>query len=155
MAWHAAAEQPAPACDGPAFRHGVVVGYDGSTSSERALAYAIGLADRSNSGLVIVYVAQHEAWAWSGYETCTFLDVPDHRAEVLSLELVCAYGLDGIPWIFIERSGAVSRALEDVGEEYAANAIVVGSPRTPVKRIAGSMVSRLTRRARRPVVVVP
>ncbi|MGW1926938.1 hypothetical protein ACWCQ0_49985, partial [Streptomyces massasporeus] len=30
-----AVEQPRHACD-PAFRHGVVVGFDGSTSSERA-----------------------------------------------------------------------------------------------------------------------
>ena len=34
-----AAEEPRHSCD-PAFKHGVVVGFDGSTSSERALAYA-------------------------------------------------------------------------------------------------------------------
>ena len=34
-----AAEESRHSCD-PAFKHGVVVGFDGSTSSERALAYA-------------------------------------------------------------------------------------------------------------------
>lgn len=43
-----AAEETRHSCD-PAFRHGVVVGFDGSTSSERALAYAIGMARRLGS----------------------------------------------------------------------------------------------------------
>jgi nucleotide-binding universal stress UspA family protein len=153
-AWHRVVE-PATPSGGAAFLHGVVVGYDGSVSSERALAYAIGMAKRNRSGLIIVYVARYEPLAWSLLETCTFLDLPDHRAEVLSLELVCAEHLAGVPWIFVERSGPVVHALEDVGQEYRANAIVIGSPRGPVGRVLGSVVARLTRRALRPVVVVP
>ncbi|MBI0384956.1 universal stress protein, partial [Streptomyces albiflaviniger] len=56
MAHPEAAEETRHSCD-PAFQHGVVVGFDGSMSSERALAYAIGMARRSGSGLIIVHVA--------------------------------------------------------------------------------------------------
>lgn len=63
-----AVEQTRLACD-PAFRHGVVVGFDGSTSSERALAYAIGMARRSGSGLIIVHVANRlPTTVWAGCE---------------------------------------------------------------------------------------
>lgn len=55
-------------CD-PAFQHGVVVGFDGSLSSERALAYAVGMARRSRCGLVIVHVANRlPATVWAGCE---------------------------------------------------------------------------------------
>ena len=66
-------EQARPSCD-PAFRHGVVVGFDGSTSSERALAYAIGIASRLESGLIIVHVANRlPTTAWAGCpERCTY-----------------------------------------------------------------------------------
>ena len=58
----------ATSCD-PAFRHGVVVGFDGSMSSERALAYAIGMAHRLGSGLIIVHVANRlPTTVWAGCE---------------------------------------------------------------------------------------
>ncbi|MGG8409634.1 universal stress protein, partial [Streptomyces sp. 12297] len=63
-----AVEEARHPCD-PAFRHGVVVGFDGSTSSERALAYAIGMARRSGSGLIIVHVANRlPTTVWAGCE---------------------------------------------------------------------------------------
>src|SRR5919108_5596202 len=74
----------------PAFRHGVVVGFDGSTSSERALAYAVGMARRAGAGLIIVHVANRlPTTVWAGCEPPVFVDVPDHRTEVLGLELAC------------------------------------------------------------------
>ncbi|CAM5352301.1 hypothetical protein SFUMM280S_05697 [Streptomyces fumanus] len=85
-----AAEEPRQSCD-PAFKHGVVVGFDGSTSSERALAYAIGMARRLAAGLIIVHVANRlPTTVWAGCEPPVFVDVPDHRTEVLGLELACA-----------------------------------------------------------------
>ncbi len=88
-----AAEEPRHSCD-PAFKHGVVVGFDGSTSSERALAYAIGMAHRSGSGLIIVHVANRlPTTVWAGCEPPVFVDVPDHRTEVLGP----GAGLRGVP----------------------------------------------------------
>lgn len=140
----------------PAFRHGVVVGFDGSVSSERALAYAIGMARRTSSALVIVHVANHlPATVWAGCEPPVFADVPDHRTEVLGLELACADYLEEIPWILVERGGDICHELEEVGREYEANAIVVGGTQGFVGKLFGSVSGRLARRAHRPVVVIP
>ncbi|GGV56370.1 universal stress protein UspA [Streptomyces griseoloalbus] len=150
-----AAEESRHACD-PAFRHGVVVGFDGSTSSERALAYAIGMARRSGSGLIIVHVANRlPTTVWAGCEPPVFVDVPDHRTEVLGLELACADYLAEVPWILVERGGDICHELEEVGREYSADAIVVGSTHGLVGRIFGSVAGRLAKRAQRPVVVIP
>ncbi|MDH6450392.1 hypothetical protein M2155_002800 [Streptomyces sp. SAI-119] len=108
-----AAEEPRHSCD-PAFKHGVVVGFDGSTSSERALAYAIGMAHRSGSGLIIVHVANRlPTTVWAGCEPPVFVDVPDHRTEVLGLELACADYLAEVPWILVERGGDICHELEE------------------------------------------
>ncbi|MFD7100136.1 universal stress protein [Streptomyces xanthophaeus] len=150
-----AVEQTRLPCD-PAFRHGVVVGFDGSTSSERALAYAIGMARRSGSGLIIVHVANRlPTTVWAGCEPPVFVDVPDHRTEVLGLELACADYLSEVPWILVERGGDICHELEEVGREYSADAIVVGSTHGLVGRIFGSVAGRLAKRAQRPVVVIP
>ncbi|MGW7463072.1 universal stress protein [Streptomyces sp. NPDC054797] len=150
-----AVEQTRMPCD-PAFRHGVVVGFDGSTSSERALAYAIGMARRSGSGLIIVHVANRlPTTVWAGCEPPVFVDVPDHRTEVLGLELACADYLAEVPWILVERGGDICHELEEVGREYSADAIVVGSTHGIVGRIFGSVAGRLAKRAQRPVVVIP
>ncbi|NDZ81192.1 universal stress protein [Streptomyces sp. SID10853] len=150
-----AADASRHACD-PAFRHGVVVGFDGSTSSERALAYAIGMAVRLGSGLIIVHVANRlPTTVWAGCEPPVFVDVPDHRTEVLGLELACADYLADVPWILVERGGDICHELEEVGREYSADAIVVGSTHGIVGRIFGSVAGRLARRAQRPVIVIP
>ncbi|MER7764495.1 universal stress protein [Streptomyces sp. NPDC097619] len=150
-----AVEEARQPCD-PAFRHGVVVGFDGSTSSERALAYAIGMARRSGSGLIIVHVANRlPTTVWAGCEPPVFVDVPDHRTEVLGLELACADYLAEVPWILVERGGDICHELEEVGREYSADAIVVGSTHGIVGRIFGSVAGRLAKRAQRPVVVIP
>jgi nucleotide-binding universal stress UspA family protein len=143
------------ACD-PAFRHGVVVGFDGSLSSERALSYAIGMARRTHSALIIVHVANRlPATVWAGCEPPVFVDVPDHRTEVLGLELACADHLAEISWVLVERGGDICHELEEVGREYEADAIVVGGTHGLVGRIFGSVAGRLARRAQRPVVVIP
>ncbi|GAA1412985.1 hypothetical protein GCM10009639_65680 [Kitasatospora putterlickiae] len=148
-------EAPAKACD-PAFQHGVVVGFDGSLSSERALAYAVGMARRSQCGLVIVHVANRlPATVWAGCEPPVFVDLPDHRTEVLGLELACADFLAGVPWILVERGGDICHEIEEVGREFAADAIVVGTTHGLLGKIFGSVSGRLARRANRPVIVIP
>ena len=152
---HSAVEEPGQSCD-PAFKHGVVVGFDGSRSSERALAYAIGMAHRSRSGLIIVHVANRlPTTVWAGCEPPVLVDVPDHRTEVLGLELACADYLSEVSWILVERGGDICHELEEVGREYEADAIVVGSTHGIVGRIFGSVAGRLAKRARRPVIVIP
>ncbi|WP_425555674.1 universal stress protein [Kitasatospora kazusensis] len=142
-------------CD-PTFQHGVVVGFDGSLSSERALAYAVGMARRSHCGLVIVHVANRlPTTVWAGCEPPVFVDLPDHRTEILGLELACADYLAGVPWILVERGGDICYEIEEVGREYAADAIVVGSTHGILGKLFGSVSGRLARRANRPVIVIP
>ncbi|MEV7772499.1 universal stress protein [Kitasatospora sp. NPDC086791] len=150
-----AQDAPAPSLD-PTFQHGVVVGFDGSLSSERALAYAVGMARRSQCGLVIVHVANRlPATVWAGCEPPVFVDLPDHRTEVLGLELACADFLAGVPWVLVERGGDICHEIEEVGREYAADAIVVGTTHGLLGKIFGSVSGRLARRANRPVIVIP
>ncbi|PYC83418.1 universal stress protein UspA [Streptomyces tateyamensis] len=145
----------ARSCD-PAFQHGVVVGFDGSLSSERALAYAVGMARRSQCGLVIVHVANRlPTTVWAGCEPPVFVDAPDYRTEVLGLELACADFLNGVPWVLVERGGDICHEIEEVGKEYAADAIVVGTTQGLLGRLFGSISGRLARRANRPVIVIP
>ncbi|RKN47140.1 universal stress protein [Streptomyces hoynatensis] len=150
------AEEAACTSRDPAFLHGVVVGFDGSTSSERALAYAVGMAVRSNCGLIIVHVANRlPTTVWAGCEPPALVDVPDHRTEILGLELACAENLSEVPWVLLERGGDICHELEEVGQEYQADAIVVGTTHGLIGRIFGSVSGRLARRAQRPVVVIP
>lgn len=149
------AEEACTAHD-PAFQHGVVVGFDGSISSERALAYAIGMAHRSASALIIVHVANRlPTTVWAGCEPPALVDVPDHRTEVLGLELATSDFLSEVPWVLLERGGDICHELEEVGREYAADAIVVGTTHGLISRVFGSVSGRLARRARRPVIVIP
>lgn len=74
---------------------------------------------------------------------------------MLGLELACAEYLGDVPWILVERGGDICHELEEVGTEYEADAIVVGSSQGVVGRLFGSVAGRLARRARRPVVVIP
>lgn len=150
------AEESSAGAPDPLFQHGVVVGFDGSLSSERALAYAVGMARRSQCGLVIVHVANRlPATVWAGCEPPVFVDLPDHRTEVLGLELACADFLAGVPWILIERGGDICHEIEEVGREYAADAIVVGTTHGLLGKLFGSVSGRLARRANRPVIVIP
>ncbi|WP_031069835.1 universal stress protein [Streptomyces sp. NRRL WC-3742] len=150
------AEESSTAVPDPVFQHGVVVGFDGSLSSERALAYAVGMARRSQCGLVIVHVANRlPATVWAGCEPPVFVDLPDHRTEVLGLELACADFLAEVPWILVERGGDICHEIEEVGREYAADAIVVGTTHGLLGKLFGSVSGRLARRANRPVIVIP
>jgi nucleotide-binding universal stress UspA family protein len=140
----------------PAFQHPVVVGFDGSESSERALAYASGMARRLGGGLVIVHVANRiPATVWAGCEPPVFIDVPDSRSEALGLELACADHLSDVPWILVERGGDICHEIEDVAREFTADAIVVGGSTGLASRIFGSVACRLVKHAKRPVVVIP
>lgn len=88
-------------------------------------------------------------------EPPVFVDVPDHRTEVLGLELACADYLAEVPWILVERGGDICHELEEVGREYEADAIVVGSTHGLVGLLL--RVGRGTAReaAQRPVIVIP
>jgi nucleotide-binding universal stress UspA family protein len=135
----------------PALRYGIVAVFDGSASAQRAVAYATAMAMRRGSGVIIVYVDHLQTDWWSG-DFPIFADALEDPTEVLWHEL--AYAED-VPWILIEHRGDICQKLEQVGQQCSAEAIVVGAPQGVAGRIFGSVASRLIRRARRPIVVIP
>ena len=72
-------------------------------------------------------------------------DSPGERAERRVL----------VPRVLLERGGDICHELEEVGREYEADAIVVGTTHGLLGRLFGSVSGRLARRAQRPVIVIP
>ncbi|AWL41962.1 MAG TPA: universal stress protein [Streptomyces sp.] len=141
----------------PCFRHGVVVGYTGSPTSERALAYACGMAGRTGAGLIIVHVSHTWPLAdwWHGGEALMAPDMPDIGNDVLTAALTHSGEMSQSPRATIHASGDVCLELDEIGRHYAADAIVVGASRGIAARLFGCVGSRLTVHPRRPVIVVP
>lgn len=141
--------------DGPGV---LVVGLDGSDPSHDALAYAVGMARREGSSLVIVRigipVSAAAAVAAAGGTVLPPGGLVDD--EALSSENIRA--LDELlpgRWRLLECTGEPAAELERVARESRADAIVVGRSRNPNRHLLGSVTSRLVRRANQPVIVVP
>jgi nucleotide-binding universal stress UspA family protein len=139
--------------DGPTL---ILVGVDGSRTSWRAAAYAVGLARRQHCRLLAVFVAPlsasigaapgvaaalSEAAAQAASEIAGRLR--DAAAE-LGLELEFR-AVMGDPWTELKRAAAESRA----------DAVVVGASEHAGHRIVGSLATRLVRSGKWPVTVVP
>jgi nucleotide-binding universal stress UspA family protein len=134
----------------------VVVGFDGSASSEHAMAYAAGVSRRTGGSLLVAYVVSIS---------------PTVGLTSLGTEAVSAWPVDdgvwmrrlaeevlhgtGIRWRFTTGCGDVAAVLAQVGHDHHADALVVGRSRVPARHVLGSVPARLARRARCPVTVVP
>lgn len=135
----------------------IVVGYDGSSPSRNALAYAVGLAQRQGSELVIVEVNPVSAYGppilgGSGV-------VPEVEASLTgSVDAGTVAWLRsclGHRWHVESLLGDPAAELERISGELASDAIVIGRSRGLVRHPLGSVTGRLIRSARRPVIVVP
>jgi nucleotide-binding universal stress UspA family protein len=141
--------------DGPGV---VVVGLDGSNTSRDALAYAVGMARREGSELIIVQVgspvsAAAAVGAVGGVGPPSDVDRGIEAVATSMLE-----GLDELlpaRWRIVTRAGEPGVELERVATECQADAIVVGRSRNPGRHLLGSVAARLVRRANHPVIVVP
>ncbi|MCL2396368.1 MAG: universal stress protein [Acidimicrobiaceae bacterium] len=141
--------------DGPGV---LVVGLDGTDPSRDALAYAVGMARREGSSLVIVRVGVPvSAAAAVAAASGTVLPPGGLMAdEALTPENISA--LDELlpgRWRLVECTGEPGAELERVARDVRADAIVVGRSRNPGRHLLGSVTSRLVRRANHPVIVVP
>ncbi|MGI5239460.1 universal stress protein [Dactylosporangium sp. CA-139066] len=131
----------------------IVVGIDGSTSSLRAAAYAVGLARREQCRLVAVYVRTLPAATLSlidsgGHAAAATVDAHDAVEDQLRSALVDHASL-------IVRTGEPFTELVGVAEELQADAVIVGRSANVWHRVAGSVAVKLVRCARWPVTVVP
>ena len=119
-------------------RHPILAVYDGSAASKHALAYAAGLARRTDRWLVIVRV-----WRWGVRQGEWMRRL---RAELADIDLG---GLD-IEIAF--RIGDPASELIRAAVERRAGALVIGASRRLTR---APMAIRVARRAACPTVVVP
>lgn len=140
----------------------LVVGYDGSAPSTRALDAAVGLLRGRGGSIEVVYV---------GHMTTAEMMSADAIAEVEAsfdeiaqeLRAQAAKQLEGQAehWTFGQAQGMITDALigeaEKVREAHPGDyvAIVVGSSSQAMHRLVGSVAVGLARHAPVPLLIVP
>jgi nucleotide-binding universal stress UspA family protein len=137
----------------------ILVGVDGSTTSLRAAAYAVGLARRQRAKVTVVYVAPPASLGAAtpggaglvAVRREAFSQVADdlrRRFEEGSREL-------GISIAVITVEGDPFTELRRIADEIRADAVVVGASAQAGHRLVGSIAVRLVRAGKWPVTVVP
>ena len=136
--------------DGPA---ALVVGVDGSDTSERALFYAFGLARRQSSRIVAV----HAVAMMAGYGLTLPPMLPaDAGYESELKQAVCGLALEhGVAACFVSMVGEPIAVIVKVARDEHADAIILGASRALGHRLFGSTAVRAVRRCPCPVTVVP
>lgn len=119
-------------------RHPILAAYDGSAASKHALAYAAGLARRSDRWLVIVRI-----WRFGARQA--------ERMRRLRAELADT-DLGGLDIEIVFRVGGPVRELIRASAERRADALVIGGSRRLTR---SALTARVVRRAACPAVVVP
>ena len=136
--------------------HPVVVGYDGSSCSRNALAYAAGVARRLGRPLLIVHVSSTGMYCEP--LTGQVIGLPEHGGDLekwLRAELEQTADPTGLDVHVRTRRGSPARELAAIAAEQDADALVIGAPSRSWRRISGSVPSWLARHASCPVIVVP
>ena len=125
-------------------------------ASLRAAAYAVGLARRQGSELVVVFVATTSGMASSVAATAgAMIQTQQEIADGLRAEVEDASRRLGIRARFVERRGNPYTELIAVAHELRADAIVVGASMQAGHKLVGSLAARLVKDAQWPVTVVP
>jgi len=133
----------------------VVVGIDGSNTSWRAFAMAVGIARRDRGSVHACFVSHTPAPA----ELAVFaVPVPalvdDEGAADLGKEVAAELNSAGVGGDFACRKGDVARELEALAASCQADLIVVGRSRHPALHLGG-VPRKLLAMGRRPVLIVP
>jgi nucleotide-binding universal stress UspA family protein len=134
----------------------VVVGFDGTASSQHAMAYAAGVSRRTAGGLVVAYIAPiSTSIGLTSFGGGTAPDWPlDDGNWIRRLADEVLHGT-ATRWQFTVGYGDVAAALAQLGHDHHADALIVGRSRVPARHVLGSVPARLARRAHCPVTVVP
>ncbi|MEU4693918.1 universal stress protein [Actinoplanes sp. NPDC023714] len=138
----------------------IVVGVDGTDTSMRAGAYAIGLARRQGARLIGVYVRPFAssmvslADAYGSAVACE-VEAQNEVEAQFRATLVQERLRLGVDFEMVVRHGDPYTELCQVAKETQADAVIVGRSESALHRFAGSVAQRLTRCGRWPVTVVP
>jgi len=135
----------------------VLVAVDGSPSSLRAGAYAVGLAQRQGARLVCLYVHTSSP-VLPGASPVVDVAIRETKETIAAdLRRLVTEGAQhaGLDAVFIERHGSPYTEIVRAATELRADSIVVGASTQAGHRVLGAVGARLVRRATWPVTVVP
>jgi nucleotide-binding universal stress UspA family protein len=136
--------------DGPS---SIVVGVDGTPRSERAPAWAIGTSRRMHAKLIALHATTDLALnAFDPAMGCLTVQSQCELNVQLEHDLDAQLDGTGIEWTFRSEAGDPVATIERVAGEERADLVVVGSPS---RWHLHSVATRLVRRARHPIVVIP
>ncbi|MFL6078073.1 MAG: universal stress protein [Mycobacteriales bacterium] len=139
--------------DGPSV---ILVGVDGTDTSLRAAAYAIGLARRQGARLMAVYVGPIGGLAAQTAAGVSALgETADEMADDLRQRLGRVSAELGVSVEFMAVRGDAVAEISRVAGDIRADAVVVGASTKAGHRLVGSVAVRLVRAGRWPVTVVP
>jgi nucleotide-binding universal stress UspA family protein len=138
--------------------HPVVAGYDGSTASRRALAWATGLARRTGRPLLVAYITPVP----TSYDPGMVV-VPEAEQETDVLAWLRAELADTLPAatpagldVHVAACiGDAARELARLADEHQADALVLGAPEHRLHHLIGSVPAWMARHTHCPVVIVP
>jgi nucleotide-binding universal stress UspA family protein len=147
-----------------------VVGFDGSSSSLRAVDTAARLLNDRPGGMEIVYVAHLPAMATAGLTAegtvevrQSFDDTARELAEQARARLAATHlRAAAMRWHFQRRDGAIADNLIEVADELrlrhgpdAAVFLIVGRSEHGYHHVLGSVPAALERHVHYPVIVIP
>jgi nucleotide-binding universal stress UspA family protein len=151
-------KQPGAARSRPIIRldHPVIVGYNGSSSSRNAMAYAAGVSLRLGRPLLVLYVCSSGVYCepLTGQVIGIQRDTEALERWLLA-ELDQVTGGAGVEVHVRTRRGSPARELAAAAAEFSADALVIGAPAHFWHKLMGSVPGWLARHARCPVIVVP
>ena len=134
----------------------MLVGVDGSESSLRARAYAVGLARRSNALLVVIFVRQMGTLTLGTAAAAAVIEqTEDEISAELRQDVIAIREITGLDAEFIEREGNPYRVLMEIAGKRLADAIIVGASQQAGHRFVGSLAVHLVKNATCPITVVP
>lgn len=134
----------------------VLLGIDGSASSFRALAYAVGAAERMKAGLLAAYVQPMlPSHMRDSRAVEDFVESQAHVADELRAEVETGCAAAGLRHVFVVRVGDPFTELRRLAIASDVDAVLIGASMQAHHRLLPSTSSRLVRAARWPITVVP
>lgn len=136
----------------------IVVGVDGSDTSWRAAAYAVGLARRQSGRTHLVFVSVAPILGLTALTPQVIPATMESSAQMFDeITETLERGLAdlGLHWTVVARTGSPFAELVKVANEVRADTVVVGASSRIGHRVAGSLAARLVKAHHWPVVVVP
>ena len=133
----------------------VVIGVDGSETSMRAAAYAIGLAARQPARLIFLHVTNTAAASMAPQVLPELLTTGTQMTADLQATLASSIESTDTPWELRHTVGNPFHELTHLASEVAADLLVVGASTHLGHKLAGSLAVHLVKSKRWPVTVVP